>query len=130
MAEASRGDGELLRIGDLAARTGASPRMLRHYESQGLIEAERSPSGQRLFAPTVDDQVRHIRMLLRAGLPLRAISEPLDCIHDPERLEPCAVPALVEHLRDYDSKIAVLVSTRDSLQGLIDSSTPGTRLTV
>lgn len=130
MAKASRDDGALLRVGDLAARTGASPRMLRYYENQGLIEAERSSSGQRLFAPSVADQVRHIRMLLRAGLPLRAISELLDCIHDPERLEPCAVPILVEHLRDYDSQIAELVSTRDTLQGLIDSSMPNTRLPV
>ena len=127
MADANRDDGELLRVGDLAARTDASPRMLRYYENQGLIEAERSSSGQRLFAPTVVDQVRHIRMLLHAGLPLRAISELLVCIHYPGRLEPCAVPILVEHLREYDARIAELVSTRDTLQGLINSSTPNMR---
>lgn len=130
MAEESRGEGRLLRVGDLAARTGASPRMLRHYENQGLIEAECSSAGQRLFDPAVGDQVRHIRMLLSAGLPTRVISELLDCIHDPGRLEPCAVPMLVEHLRDYDSQIAELVSTRDTLQGLIESSTTNSRQTV
>ncbi len=98
--------------------------MLRHYENQGLIDAQRSVSGQRLFDPIVVDQVRHIRMLLGAGLPLRTISELLDCIHDPARLEPCAVPLLMEHLRDHDSRIAELISTRDALQGLIDSSAP------
>lgn len=123
MARASLQRRQLLRVGDLAARTGASPRMLRYYENQGLIEAERSSSGQRLFDPAVADQVRHIRMLLVAGLPTRAIGELLGCIHDPGRLEPCAVPMLVEHLRAYDSQIADLVSTRDTLKGLIDSST-------
>jgi len=65
--------------------------MLRHYENQGLIEAQRSSSRQRLFDPVVADQVRHIRMLLGAGLPLRSISELLDCIRESDRLEPCAV---------------------------------------
>ncbi|MDO5646166.1 MAG: MerR family DNA-binding transcriptional regulator [Dermabacter sp.] len=124
MAEASPRDPALLRVGDLAALTGATPRMLRYYENQGLIDAERSPSGQRLFDPAVAAHVRHIRTLLAAGLPTRTISELLDCIHDPERLEPCAVPVLVDHLRDYDARIAELVGTRDTLQGLIDSSAP------
>lgn len=101
--------------------------MLRYYEDQGLIEAERSSSGQRLFEPSVADQVRHIRMLLAAGLPTRVIGELLGCIHDPGRLEPCAVPLLVDHLRAYDSQIAELVSTRETLQCLIDSSIGGPR---
>ncbi len=124
MAEASRTGLRMLRVGDLAACTGASPRMLRYYENKGLIDAERSASGQRLFDPAVVDRVRHIRVLLDAGLPIRAIGELLGCIRDPGRLEPCAVPLLVEHLRAYDSRIAELVSTRHALQGLIDSSTP------
>ena len=98
--------------------------MLRHYENLGLIEAERSLSGHRLFEPFIVDQVHHIRMLLAAGLPTRIISELLGCIHDPDRLEPCAVPLLVDHLRGHDTQIAELVTTRDTLQGLIDSSTP------
>lgn len=126
MAGASRRDQQRssLRIGDLAARTGATPRMLRHYENQGLIAAERSSTGQRLFDPSVIEQVHHIRRLLSVGLPILAVGELLDCIHDPHRLEPCAVPLLVEHLHAYDSRIAELMSTRDALQGLISSSTP------
>lgn len=115
---------ELLRVGDLAARTGVSPRLLRYYENQGLLTAERSSTGQRLFDPADVDQVRHIRLLLEAGLPTRVIGELLDCIHEPGRLEPCAVPTLVEHLETHDERIAGLLSTRAALQGLIDSSTP------
>ncbi|MCO1338370.1 MerR family transcriptional regulator [Kocuria polaris] len=96
--------------------------MLRHYENQGLIAARRSSSGQRLFDASVIDQVRSIRSLLGAGLPLDAIRELLDCIHDTDRLEPCAVPLLVEHLQTYNGRIAELTSTRDALQGLIDAS--------
>lgn len=124
MSKASLGDWKLLRVGDLASRTGVSPRLIRYYENQGLIAAERSSTGQRLFEVAAVDQVRHIRMLLEAGLPTRIISELLDCIHDPGRLELCAVPTLVEHLRAHDERIAELMSTRHALRGLIDSSTP------
>jgi DNA-binding transcriptional MerR regulator len=111
-----------LRVGDLAALTSTTPRMLRHYENEGLIEAERSSTGQRLFGSSAIEQVRSIRRLLGAGLPVDAIRELLDCIHDADRLEPCAVPLLVEHLHAYDGRIAELTTTRDVLQGLIDSS--------
>lgn len=124
MSKASLGDGKLLRVGELATRTGVSPRLIRYYQNQGLIAAERSSTGQRLFEDSAVEQIRNIRLLLEAGLPTRIISEFLDCIQDPGRLEPCAVPTLVEHLRAHDERIAELVSTRHALRGLIDSSSP------
>ncbi len=121
MSEASAGG--WLRVGDLAARTGVSVRMLRHYENEGILRASRSSAGQRLFDEDAVEQVRFIRELLDAGLPIRVIRELVDCIHEPGRLEPCAVPLLVEHLREHDARIAELTSTGASLQGLIDAST-------
>lgn len=115
---------ELLRVGDLSSRTGVSPRLLRYYENQGLLAAERSSTGQRLFETIAIGQVRYIRQLLDAGLPTRVIAELLDCIQETGRLEPCAVPTLVKHLNAHDERIANLLSTRASLQGLIDASTP------
>ncbi|WP_255375440.1 MerR family transcriptional regulator [Saccharomonospora sp. CUA-673] len=123
MTTASREPGELLRIGELSARTGVNTRLLRYYEAQGLLAAQRSATGQRLFEPNAVEQVRSIRMLLDAGLPTRVIGELLGCLHEPGRLEPCAVPMLAEHLRAYDERIADLTSTRTALQGLIDAAT-------
>lgn len=114
--------GGLLRVGDLSARTGVSSRLLRYYENQGALRAQRSLTGQRLFDSSAIEQVRFIRELLGAGLPIRKIRDLIDCIHEPGRLEPCAVPILIEHLSEHDARIASLVSTRDSLQGLIDAS--------
>jgi DNA-binding transcriptional MerR regulator len=124
VSEASLRGREMLRVGDLAARTGVGPRLLRYYENQGLLDAARSSTGQRLFEPTAVEQVRCIRQLLEAGLPTRVIRELLGCIREPGRLEPCAVPTLVEHLRAHDERIAGLLGTRHALQGLIDSSSP------
>ncbi|MEU2971841.1 MerR family transcriptional regulator [Nocardiopsis alba] len=122
MTSANRDEMDLLRVGDLSELTGVNTRLLRYYENQGLIRAERSTGGHRLFDPAVVEQVRSVRLLLAAGLPTRVISELLECIHDPDRLEPCAVPTLMEHLVDYDERIASLAGTRDTLQRLIDAS--------
>ncbi|UNX55188.1 MerR family transcriptional regulator [Georgenia sp. TF02-10] len=121
MSRAS-GTDRLLRVGELAALTGVSARLLRYYDNQGLLAAERSPTGQRLFHPAAAEQVRYIRSLLEAGLPTRVIGELIDCIYEPGRIEPCAVPTLVEHLNEHDQRIAGMLSTRAALQGLIDSS--------
>ena len=109
-------------MGRLAALTGVSPRMLRYYESRGLLSATRSSSGQRLFDRGTVTTVRHIRWLLSAGLPTRVIRELLDCIEDPDRIEPCAVPVLLEHVHAYEQQIAELTTTRQALQGLIEAS--------
>ncbi|MFE0267838.1 MerR family transcriptional regulator [Nocardiopsis alba] len=123
MTSANRDEMDLLRVGDLSELTGVNTRLLRYYENQGLIRAERSTGGHRLFDPAVVEQIRSVRLLLAAGLPTRVIGELLECINDPDRLEPCAVPTLMEHLVDYDERIASLVGTRDTLQRLIDAST-------
>lgn len=124
MSQASVGRRSLLRIGDLADQTGVNARLLRYYESKGLLAAERSPTGQRLFERAAVEQVHSIRALLEAGLPTRIISELIGCVREHDRLEPCAVPVHVEHLSAHDERIAGLLSTRDALQGLIDSSSP------
>lgn len=112
---------EMMRIGELSALTGVGPRLLRYYQSRGLLSADRSTSGQRLFDPTVVERVRAIRSLLDVGLPTRTILELIDCVSEPGRLEPCATPVLVEHLKAYDARIADLVSTRKGLEALINS---------
>lgn len=38
-----------MRIGELAAKTDTSTRLLRYYEEQGLIMAQRRPNGYRWY---------------------------------------------------------------------------------
>lgn len=75
MSKASAPEKAPWRIGELAEQTGVSTRSLRHYENQGLIIAQRSSTGQRMFSASAAQQVRHIRMLLDAGLPTRVIAD-------------------------------------------------------
>ena len=58
---------EEIRIGELAARTGVSTRLLRYYEAQGLLHADRDGNGYRMYGESAVERVRLIRELLESG---------------------------------------------------------------
>jgi DNA-binding transcriptional MerR regulator len=62
-----------MRIGELAARTGVSRRLLRYYEEQGLVTPSRALNGYREYGEAHVDVVRQITGLLDAGLTTRMI---------------------------------------------------------
>lgn len=72
-----------MRIGDLAARTGASIRSLRYYEEQGLLTSTRSASGQRHYTEAAVERVHFIRRLYAGGLSSRTIAEVMPCVESP-----------------------------------------------
>ncbi|GAA5075350.1 MerR family transcriptional regulator [Nocardia iowensis] len=69
----------LIRIGDVARGAGVSVRAVRYYEQQGLLTAERSPSGQRLYRQDAVTLVRFFQQMYAAGLTSRRIAELLPC---------------------------------------------------
>ncbi|GAA2902474.1 hypothetical protein GCM10011428_15260 [Streptomyces violaceus] len=69
----------LLRIGEVARGAGVSVRAVRYYEQQGLLIAERSPSGQRLYRQDAIPLVRFFQEMFAAGLTSRRIAELLPC---------------------------------------------------
>jgi DNA-binding transcriptional MerR regulator len=107
-----------VRIGDLAAKTGASVRSLRYYEQQGLLTAGRSSSGQRHYHDGAVDRVRLIQQLYGAGLSSKTIAELLPCVVDGR-----ATPELLARLADQrdriDRQIADLTDTRNRLDSVI-----------
>ncbi|WP_330180667.1 MerR family transcriptional regulator [Nocardia sp. NBC_01503] len=64
-----------MRIGDAAAALGIEAHVLRHWESVGLLNPPRSPSGHRSYDPNTLDVARIIRLLQRAGLSLDQIRQ-------------------------------------------------------
>jgi len=69
-----------MRIGELADRSGAAPRLLRYYEEQGLLKPGRSANGYRDYDEALVERVRQIRSLLDSGLSTRTIREVLPCL--------------------------------------------------
>ena len=54
---------EALTVGEAAAQTGWSARMLRYLETTGLVVPERAPSGYRLYGLRELNQLRSLRDL-------------------------------------------------------------------
>lgn len=71
-----------MRIGEVVARTGLTERMIRHYETLGLVMPDRSASGQRLYDADALLALGTVQLLKQAGLPLSTIRQwltnPLD----------------------------------------------------
>jgi DNA-binding transcriptional MerR regulator len=110
-----------MRIGELAARSGVSRRLLRYYEEQGLLRPVRNPNGYRVYAEDDVTAVGHIRVLLAAGLPTAKIAQVLDCVHDDgDRVVPTACPTVIDHLRTERRRIAKSISQLQASQHLID----------
>jgi len=61
----------LLKIGDVAARSGLTVKTIRFYCDEGLIHpASRSDGGFRLFSPDVFEELTFIRTLRALEIPL------------------------------------------------------------
>jgi DNA-binding transcriptional MerR regulator len=111
----------MIRIGDLATRAGVSVRALRYYEEQGLLQATRSTSGQRHYAENAVDRVLLIQQLYAAGLSSRTIASLMPCV-DANEPDEESTALLVSERDRIDRQIQDLISTRNRLSAVIDSS--------
>ncbi|MFJ8659981.1 MerR family transcriptional regulator [Streptomyces sp. NPDC093795] len=115
-----------MRIGELSERTGTPRRLLRYYEEQGLIVADRLPNGYRDYDASNVDRVAQIRGLLDAGLPTRIIKQILPCLDKPRVIHfPDATPemlATLEEERDrMTERIRCLTRNRDAVAEYLDA---------
>ncbi|MGW7276149.1 MerR family transcriptional regulator [Streptomyces sp. NPDC054864] len=113
-------------IGDLSERTNTSRRLLRYYEEQGLIVAERSPNGYREYDQRFVDRVLQIRGLLDAGLPTRIIKQILPCLDKPRVIyfsdaTPEMIATLETELDQMDQRIDCLTRNRDAVAEYLES---------
>jgi len=110
-----------VRIGDLAAATGASVRSLRYYEEQGLLVATRTPSGQRTYGAPAVERVQLVQQLFAAGLPSRTIVQLLPCV-DSGRATPESFALLVSERDRITAQLAELEAARERLDEVITIS--------
>jgi len=115
----------LLRIGDLAAATGASVQAIRYYERQGLIApVRRRASGYREFAPETITSVRFIRHAQQIGFKLAEIGELLrlrrQVAGGGSQRADAVREAIVAKRDDVLRRMADLDSMRETLDELLD----------
>ena len=122
-----------MRIGELSERTGVPTRMLRYYESQGLIESLRESNGYRVYGENAVERAARARSLVRAGLTTRmtrmvleaerqcALDEVPECPLDLAR-------ELAEELASIDDRLASLTRSRDTLRDYLERTRHGAQL--
>ncbi|MDW6061283.1 MerR family transcriptional regulator [Streptomyces sp. FXJ1.4098] len=85
-------------IGDVARRSGVSARMLRHYESLGLLRpTDRTGAGYREYSNQDIRRIFHIESLRSLGLSLRDVRRALD---DPGFMPSDLVDDLIRQTRE------------------------------
>lgn len=102
-----------MKIGELAARTGVTPRLLRYYEQVGILHPFRSSNGYRTYGEPAVERVLQIRELLEAGFTTEMIREVLPCLADSDRraVGDCPVVADLDGLRHQLGSIERRIDT-------------------
>jgi Cu(I)-responsive transcriptional regulator len=117
LAEA-RSDG-LLNIGRAAAASGVSAKMIRHYESVGLLPAAgRTVAGYRIYRDSDVHTLRFIRRARDLGFSMKEIAALLGLWRNRGRASGDVKKLAARHMRELDERIAELQAMRDTLAHL------------
>ncbi|HEY4369138.1 MAG TPA: Cu(I)-responsive transcriptional regulator [Steroidobacteraceae bacterium] len=106
-------------IGRAAEISGVTAKMIRHYESLGLIpEAARTLGDYRVYDATDIHALRFIRRSRHLGFSIQEIGTLLSLWHNKRRASKEVKRLALAHIADLDSKIGELQSMRDALATL------------
>lgn len=107
-------------IGAAARLSGISPKMLRHYESLGLLgDVHRTDSNYRQYGETDVHTLRFIRRARDMGFGLDAIAELVSLWHDRRRSNTQVKRIAQRHHDDLTQRIEALQSMQRSLETLL-----------
>ena len=120
--ETDMGDTAAMTIGEAAARSGVSAKMVRHYESLGLLPAvKRSEGGYRLYKEQDVHMLRFIRRARDLGFSMVEIAELLKLWRNRRRASADVKRIALAHAADLQRRIAEMVEMQRTLQHLASS---------
>lgn len=111
-----------MNIGEAADASGVTAKMIRHYESIGLLETPpRTEGGYRRYDARAVHTLRFVRRARNLGFSLDEIRGLLSLWHDRARASADVKALALRHLDELDTRIAELTAMRDTLRGLAES---------
>jgi Cu(I)-responsive transcriptional regulator len=106
-------------IGEAAARSGVSAKMVRHYESLGLLpKVARTESGYRQYGDREIHTLRFIRRARDLGFSMAEIAELLKLWQNRRRASADVKRIALAHAADLERRMAEMEQMKRSLQHL------------
>ncbi|PTM42984.1 Cu(I)-responsive transcriptional regulator [Bosea sp. 124] len=110
-----------MNIGEAAKRSGVSAKMIRYYESIGLIDAARRTQAQyRLYEADDVHTLRFVRRSRNLGFSLEETRALLALWRDKSRASADVKQLAMTHVRDLEAKAAELQAMADTLRHLAE----------
>nr|WP_295085281.1 Cu(I)-responsive transcriptional regulator [uncultured Roseateles sp.] len=111
---------ERFNIGEAAARSGVSAKMLRHYESLGLLpKVARTEAGYRLYSEREVHTLRFIRRARDLGFAMTEISELLKLWQNRRRASSDVKRIAQVHIDDLDRRLQEMTAMKQALEQLV-----------
>ena len=108
-----------MNIGQAAAASQVSPKMIRHYEDIGLVQRpKRTTSNYRTYSDNDVHVLRFVRAARDLGFSLGQIGELLGLWRDRRRPSRKVKALVTEHIAELERKIAEMLSMKATLEHL------------
>ena len=110
----------MLNIGEAASASGVSAKMIRHYESVGLLpEAQRTQAGYRQYGNADVRTLRFIRHSRDLGFSLQEIATLVSLWQDRSRPSRQVKALARKHIEELDAKARELLAMKSALEHLV-----------
>jgi MerR family copper efflux transcriptional regulator len=111
--------GELFNIGQAAARSGVSAKMVRHYESLGLLpKVARTDSNYRQYSEREVHTLRFIKRARDLGFSMAEIAELLKLYQNRRRASSDVKRIALAHVADLERRMAEMAEMKRTLEHL------------